>query len=184
MSRYDLYTASIGVLSVFFSMAVFEGDLSVAAKIFLMIVGAAIFAHSAYTLYTRANVENRQPKKFTRQAPESNAISKISLLDKKGEVVTSWELYGKTSAVIGKDVGENSVDIDLSQNPYAALVDVEHAVLNYADGNWYIEDLDSRNGIAIKKFGQEKIFKLSSLQPCKLDFGDVIFIGVCQLKLN
>ena len=56
--------------------------------------------------------------------------------------------------------------------------------MNYADGSWYIEDLDSRNGISIKKFGQEKIYKLSSLQPCKLDFGDVIIIGVCQLKLN
>ena len=96
----------------------------------------------------------------------------------------SWELYGRTSAIIGKDVGENAVDIDLSKNPYAALIDVEHAVMNYADGSWYIEDLDSRNGISIKKFGQEKIYRLSSLQPCKLDFGDVLIIGVCQLKLH
>lgn len=88
---------------------------------------------------------------------------------------------GKISAVIGKDIGENHVDINLNETPYAAMIDVEHAVLNYADGNWYIEDLDSKNGISIQKVGQDKAYKLSALQPCKLDFGDIIFIGVCQL---
>ena len=106
------------------------------------------------------------------------------MLNKNGEIISTWELYGKTSAVIGKDIGENQVDINLNETPYAAMIDVEHAVLNYADGNWYIEDLDSQNGISIQKIGQDKAYKLSSLQPCKLDFGDIIFIGVCQLKLN
>ena len=184
MSQYDRYTALIGVLGVIFSLAVFEGGLSVYVKILLIILGASIFGHSAWTLYRSLKGDNPRQEKFARRASQSNAVSKISLLNKKGEVAASWELYGKTSAVIGKDVGENFVDIDLSENPYAAMIDVEHAVMNYADGSWYIEDLDSRNGISIKKFGQEKIYKLSSLQPCKLDFGDVIIIGVCQLKLN
>ena len=184
MSQYDRYTALIGVLGVIFSLAVFESGLSVYVKIFLIILGAIIFGHSAWSLYNALNGENPRQEKFEQRTFNSDAVSKISLLDKKGNVVTSWELYGKTSAVIGKDVGENSVDIDLSKNPYAAMIDVEHAVMNYADGCWYIEDLDSRNGISIKKVGQEKIYKLSSLQPCKLDFGDVIIIGVCQLKLN
>ena len=113
-----------------------------------------------------------------------NFISKIDLINEKGAVIDSWELYDKTSAVIGKDIGENQVDIDLGQNPYASMIEIEHAVLNFTNGNWYIEDLGSKNGISLKKNGDNKKYKLSSLQPCKLDFGDIIFIGMCQLKLN
>ena len=29
---------------------------------------------------------------------------------------------------------------------YAGTVDSEHAVMNYSNGSWYIEDLDSENG--------------------------------------
>ncbi len=179
MTRYDFYTALIGIISVFFSLAIYFGEINFYAKIFLIICGAAIFSHSTFTLYRILKEKNSAQENFY-----SKNISQISLLNQKGEIISSWELYGKNSAVIGKDFGENQVDIDLSETPYAAMIDIEHAVLNYADGNWYIEDLDSQNGISIKKFGQEEIYKLSSSQPCKLDFGDIIFIGVCQLKLN
>ena len=111
-------------------------------------------------------------------------ITQITLLNKNGDGVFSWELYGKTSAVIGKDIRENLVGIDLSQSPYAAMIDVEHAILNYADGNWYIEDLDSANGISIKKFDDNEIYRLSASEPCKLDFDDIIFICMCQLRLE
>lgn len=183
MTRYDLYTAAIGIISIIFSLVVFYGSLSVFVKFFLIILGVIIFAHSAYILYRSLTDENFF-EEFARRHFKSDAISKISLLNKKGEVSASWELYGKVSAVIGKDIGENQVDIDLSENPYASMIEIQHAVLNYADGNWYIEDLDSKNGISIKKLGQDKVYKLSALQPCKLDFGDIIFIGMCQLKIN
>ena len=133
--------------------------------------------HSAWTLYN----SNDHKKNFKRETQK--IINKISLIDKTGEIISSWELYGKISMIIGKDIGENFVDIDLSQSPYAAMVDVEHAVLNYSDGDWYIEDLDSKNGVAIKKVGQKKSYKLSATEPCKLDFGDIIFIGNCQLRV-
>ena len=184
MTRYDLYTALIGICSVFFSLAVFIGSLPILAKIFLMIFGLIIFVHSSYTLYRSFSDDSFLENKFAKKISGSKSISTISLLNKNGEIIFSWELYGKTSAVIGKDIGENVVDIDLGKNPYASMIDIQHAVLNYADGNWYIEDLDSHNGISIKKLGDNKIYKLSSLQPCKLDFGDIIFIGMCQLKLN
>lgn len=115
---------------------------------------------------------------------ESHAITQISLLNKDGEIVRSWELYGLTSAVIGKDIRENHVYIDLGWTAYAAMVDVEHAVLNFAGGDWYVEDLDSENGLSVKKTALGEVFKLSASQPCKLDSGDIIFVGLCQLKLN
>ncbi|MBR5912813.1 MAG: FHA domain-containing protein [Selenomonadaceae bacterium] len=184
MRRYDIYTALIGVISVFFSLAVYNGGLPIFFKFLLIIFGVIVFGHSAYTLYRSFNDAKFFDDESARQNFQSEVISKISLLNKKGEIINSWELYGKTAAVIGKDIGENHVDIDLSENPYASMIDVEHAVLNYADGNWYIEDLDSQNGISIKKIGQDKIYKLSSLQPCKLDFGDIVIVGICQLKVS
>ena len=184
MKRYDLYTALIGICSIFFSLSIFYGDASIYLKFFLVLFGVIIFVHSAHTLYRSLTDNNDLEIKSSKLSFEQETISKISLMNKNGQPVNSWELYGKTSAVIGKDVGENHVDIDLNKTPYASMIDVEHAVLNYADGNWYIEDLDSQNGISIKKSGQDKTYKLSSLQPCKLDFGDIVIVGMCQLKLN
>lgn len=184
MTKYDLYTAFIGICSVFFLLAVFNGGLPTLVKIVLMVFGMLVFIHSAYKLYRSLTDKSFAAYNLSRRKIGSNNISQISLLNKKGEPVNSWELYGRTSAVIGKDIGENKVDIDLSDNPYSSMIDVEHAVLNYADGNWYIEDLGSQNGLSIKKLGQSGVYKLSSLQPCKLDCGDIIFIGVCQLRLN
>ena len=177
MSRYKLYTTLIGVISVLFMLTVYESEFDFSVKILLTVLGVSIFLHSAWTLYN----SNDHKKNFKRETQK--IINKISLIDKTGATVTSWELYGKISMIIGKDIGENFVDVDLSQSPYAAMVDVEHAVLNYSDGDWYIEDLDSKNGVAIKKVGQKKSYKLSATEPCKLDFGDIIFIGNCQLRV-
>lgn len=158
-----------------------QGNLAAEKKIFFVAVGLMIFAHSTWTLYRALTSRTAAEKISERQL---NTITQITLLNKNGNGIFSWELYGKTSAVIGKDVGENLVDIDLSQSPYAAMIDIQHAILNYADGNWYIEDLGSANGISIKKFDDNEIYRLSASEPCKLDFGDMIFIGMCQLKLE
>ena len=181
MSKYNLYTALIGVLSVFFMLSIELGNLATEKKIFFIAVGLMIFAHSTWTLY-RALTTRTALEKFSES--QFNTITQITLLNNNGDSVSSWELYGKTSAVIGKDIGENWVDIDLNQSPYAAMIDIQHAILNYANGNWYIEDLGSANGISIKKFDDNEIYRLSASEPCKLDFGDMIFIGMCQLRLE
>ena len=181
MSKYNLYTALIGIVSVFFMLSIEHSNLAAEKKIFFIAVGLMIFAHSTWTLYRALKIKTKE-KIFSES--ESKAITQISLLNKDGNSVRAWELYGKTSAVIGKDIGENLVDIDLSESPYAAMVDVQHAILNYAGGNWYIEDLDSENGVSIKKIDNDEIFKLSVSQPCKLDPGDIVIIGMCQLILD
>lgn len=179
MTRYDIYTALIGVASVLFALAIYFGDFDSNVRIIFMAVGAVIFLHSAFTLYRSAQGKITMPGEYV---PEE--ISQIALLNTADEIVSTWELYGRTSAVIGKDFGENQVDVDLSATPYSAMIDVEHAVLNYVGGAWYVEDLGSQNGISIKKSGQKETYKLSSLQPCKLDLGDIIFVGMCRLKFN
>lgn len=180
MSRYNLYTALIGIISVLFVVSVLLGSLPVVVKILLAAVGAAAFTHSVLILYRALQTEPELPKNVIEK---KKSIDKIVLLSQDGNEVLSWDLYGKTSAVIGKDMGDNLVDIDLSKNPYAAMIDIEHAVLNYTAGNWYVEDLGSRNGIEIQKVGENKSYKLSSTQPCKLDLGDIISIGLCRLKV-
>ena len=177
MSRYNLYTTLIGIISVLFMLTIYESEFDFAVKILLTVLGVGVFLHSAWILY------NSKSDRKISKTEIKKIVSKISLIDKTGEIIFSWELYGKISMIIGKDIGENFVDIDLSRSPYAAMVDVEHAVLNYSDGSWYIEDLDSKNGVAIKKVGQKKSYKLSATEPCKLDFGDIIFIGNCQLRI-
>ena len=51
MTRFDLYTALIGICGVLFSLTIFIGVLPPFVKIPLIIFGVVVFIHSAYTLY-------------------------------------------------------------------------------------------------------------------------------------
>ena len=86
--------------------------------------------------------------------------------------------------LITEDVRENQVDIDLGQSPYASMVDIEHAVLNYSAGNWYVEDLGSSNGISIKKASDGRVYRLSRDTACRLERGDCLYIGLNHLLLK
>lgn len=115
---------------------------------------------------------------------ESDLVTEIVLLSEEDSSLMSWDLYGKTAIVIGRDVKENQVDIDLSGSPYASMVDIEHAVLNFSAGSWYVEDLGSSNGISIKKAGDQRLYRLSADTPCRLERGDCIYVGLNRLILK
>ena len=117
------------------------------------------------------------PEDFSRSA-------EIVLLNEEDKPLMVWDLYGKTSMVIGRDVKENEVGIDLGKSAYASMVDIEHAVLNHSAGNWYVEDLGSANGISVKKAGDGKVYKLSKDTPCRLERGDCLYIGLNRLLLR
>lgn len=117
--------------------------------------------------------------------PSSSArITEIVLLNEEDSELMVWDMYGKTALLIGRDVKENQVDIDLGKSPYASMVEIEHAVLNYSSGNWYVEDLGSQNGISVKKAGDGKRYQLLADTPCRLDPGDCLFIGMNRLLLR
>lgn len=118
------------------------------------------------------------------QPGETELITEIVLLNEEDKPLMTWELYGKTAMVIGRDVKENQVDIDLGQSPYASMVDIEHAVLNYSAGSWYVEDLESSNGISVKKAGDGRVYKLSKDTPCRLERGDCLYIGLNHLLVR
>ncbi len=115
---------------------------------------------------------------------DSELITELVLLSEEDRARMVWELYGKTTAVIGRDVKENHVDVDLSGSSYASMVDIEHAVLNFSSGNWYVEDLGSANGISVRKAGDGRLYRLSADTPCRLDRGDCLYVGLNRLLLR
>jgi len=105
----------------------------------------------------------------THSSTPTSKITEVVLLSEEDTEVYKWDLYNKTSMVIGRDIGENHVDINLNHTAEAGLIDREHAVLNYCLNNWYIEDLGTKNGISIKKVKDGRRYKLAPDTPCKLD---------------
>ena len=79
----------------------------------------------------------------------STALTELVLLGEEGDRLASWNIYGKNGIVIGRDVGENHVTVNLENSAYASMIDVEHAVLNYSGDSWYIEDISERNGVSM-----------------------------------
>lgn len=188
MDRKQLYTAGIGILSVLFSLAVFRSSLPDTGRFFLGVAGVGIFLWAVTILFTEWRAGRREGWMDDLLARAGRASGKranqLEWLNEDGSVIRTWELYQKVSALIGRDYKENRVDIDLGQSEYAAMVDVHHAVLNYADGDWYVEDLGSRNGVSVKKAADGRKYKISSERPCKLQMGDEILIGMCRLRLQ
>ena len=115
---------------------------------------------------------------------ENGSITDLVLLSEEETELMVWDMYGKVSLVIGRDTGENQVDVDLSQSPYSGMVDVEHAVLNFSAGNWYIEDVGSVNGISVRKAQDGKSYRLSADTPCRVESGDILLIGMNRLLIR
>lgn len=112
----------------------------------------------------------------------SQTPTELVLLNEEGDRLASWEIYGKNGIVIGRDVGENHVTINLDHTTYAGMIEIEHAVLNFSGDTWYIEDISDRNGISIQKSDGRK-YKISYGKPCRLEQGDIIFVGLTRLQL-
>ena len=69
-------------------------------------------------------------------------------------------ILGKKTVVIGKKNSEEDIDIDLCDTAFGGTVSDIHAVLNYVEGLWYIEDMQSKNGTQIKGFLQVYFVRL------------------------
>jgi len=128
---------------------------------------------------------NRQQEEvieFPTAAPGGeDDVSEVILLDEKESPIKSWSLIGKTSVVIGRENKYENVDIDLTECEYNALIDFQHAVLNFSMEQWYIEDLYSKNGIRIRKVQDNICYKVSRDKPCLLKPGDIIMIANTKL---
>lgn len=126
------------------------------------------------------NINKNKKNSFNNiKSNPKKSIQGIVMLSEEGMPIDEWDIFGKISLIIGKENNEYDVDIDLSKSAYASFIDVQHAILNYYNGAWHIEDYYSDNGVSIEK--GSKVFQLSPKEPCKIDVGDIIYIANTKL---
>jgi len=111
-------------------------------------------------------------------------IKKFVLMSPDGENEMEWHCEGAKSMLIGKGSGAADVDIDLASTQYCEYISNEHAALNCSDGFWYIEDLESLNGVGIRKRGDSFALRLKPLVSYKIDEGDVIYISKAKILVR
>ena len=120
---------------------------------------------------------------FKKEKIQDTFLSELVLLSEEDTVVKKWNILGKNSLVIGKKNSEEDIDIDLSDTYFSGTVSDVHAILNYVDGSWYIEDMQSKNGTQIKGFLEDKLYNIKDGQS-KLAKKDYIFIGLNKLQIR
>ncbi|TKI53809.1 FHA domain-containing protein [Lysinibacillus mangiferihumi] len=118
------------------------------------------------------------------QVMANKDISKLVLLNERGAEIDEWELGNQVSLLIGKSSAECKADIDLSGTEYESLVNYEHAVLNCVAGIWYLEDIDSVNGVGLKKANKRVKKRLKHEIPYSLGNGDTIYIANTRILVK
>lgn len=172
----DGWISLISIVAGMYVYVVFDDPLKKYAGTLLLGIVAVIYISKAL------NAKDYPIKEEV--ISSTNAVNGLALLNEDNEIIKEWDLLNKASMVIGRNTKDNEVDIDLSTSTYAALIDTQHAVLNFASGNWYIEDLYSENGISIQKAEDRIRYKLSKDKPCRIIKGDVIFIAKTKLLIR
>lgn len=116
--------------------------------------------------------------------PAEQSVTSVALINQEKKILKEWNLYGKVGLLIGKNTKDSEVDIDLSFTSDAPFISRHHAILNFAEGHWYIEDAGSKNGLEIKKALQNGVYQLTESKPVRLDRGDIIKINETALLLR
>lgn len=154
-----------------------------ASGIWIFIAVFFSLIHAAAAL-RKGNSQKEKPADATahRAVLPHTALTELVLLGEENDRLASWNIYGKNGLVIGRDIGENHVSVNLENSVYASMIDVEHAVLNYSGDSWYLEDISEKNGVSIQK-GDGRKYKLTYGKPCKLEKGDIICIALTRLQI-
>ncbi|MGN0145065.1 MAG: FHA domain-containing protein [Clostridium sp.] len=128
------------------------------------------------------NLYNRLHKEEVKQ--DISCIRKLQLVNEENEIINTWDIGERISFVIGKSTPQNKVFIDLSNSIYSDFIDDNHAVLNYAGGKWYIEDLSAESGVYIQKKNDDKLYRIVQNVPCEIMRGDILFIYKVKILLK
>ena len=110
-------------------------------------------------------------------------IDRLILLDEQDKPVKSWDMAGRVSMVIGREGGEEEIDVDLEDCAFSSFIDFQHAVLNFCLDQWYVEDLGSQNGVKVRKAEDGECYKVMG-RPCRIQAGDVLYIANTKLLLS
>ena len=115
---------------------------------------------------------------------DDTKIIRVELINEENKTIEEWSLMGQVSVVIGKSTKDEQVYIDLSKSIYSPSIEDNHAVLNYAEGNWYVEDLSYDNEVMIQKVEDNEKYNIVKGSPCTLAKGDIIYISKVKLLLS
>lgn len=153
------------------------------AYLWMTVLGIVALIHLMLALSWSKQKEKAPSPVATKEGPmPKTACTELVLLSEEDSQLASWNIYGKNGIVIGRDVGENQVTVDLNETTYAGMIDVEHAVLNFSGNDWYVEDISAKNGVSIQKRDGRK-YKISYGKPCKVERFDILFIGLTRLQI-
>lgn len=161
----------ITIIFVIIYMNIESKELRITLLSLLVILGIIIFAY-LYTIIHKRNLE------------DADVISTIELVNEDNEIIKKWNIKDKVSLMIGKNNRENDVFIDLNSSIYSPLIENNHAVLNFASGKWYIEDLSVESRVCIQKNEDGKKYRVVKNTPCTIKKGDIIYISKVKLLLK
>ena len=100
-------------------------------------ISLAVLGVFALIFAVLAVLDATEGRRVRRYGMNRRGMSELQLLGEDSSVTDTWDIYGKTSIVFGRDEGEFQVDVNLKNTDYAGTVDGEHAVMNYSGGSWY-----------------------------------------------
>ena len=144
----------------------------------ILLISAAVIAGIACFI----NLYNRLHKE---EAIEDRSnIRRLQLVNEDNEIIKTWNVGERISFVIGKNTPSNKVFIDLSSSIYSKFIDDNHAVLNYAGGKWYVEDISSESGVCIEKIDDNRLYRIVPDVPCEIKKGDILFIHKVKILLR
>ena len=114
-----------------------------------------------------ARITRAEPK--TAIETGKKPVRELVLINEEGDVLFTWDIRGKTSLVIGKSTQKEPVDIDLSMSAMSQMISKQHAVLNYTNDGWCIDDIDSKNGIINIDKSYQRIKAKDTIGPPKTE---------------
>lgn len=167
-----LLGALVALLCVVIYSSIEDGTIKSIAITVIIIIGIVCFFEIYKSLYLDKKYDDR-----------SN-ITFIELVNEDNDVVKRWNIEDKISFVIGKSTMDEKVFIDLNSSVYSTLIEDKHAVLNYANGMWYIEDISINSGISIQKRDDDIKYRIVKESPCEIKRGDILYISKVKLLLK
>ena len=136
---------------------------------------------------TQSNPLDRRPmsaEKKEQHERNKKKATKVVLINEEGRPLMDWSLERKTSLIIGKSTEGDMVDIDLTDSAVAQMISKQHAVLNYTEKGWYVDDIDSKNGTRVKKLMQNAIMDVKLVGAIEVEPGDIIYIANTMLQIQ
>lgn len=131
-----------------------------------------------------SRAEAISPAKVAPAKRGKGTVRELVLINEEGDVLFTWSIQGKTSLIIGKSTPKEPVDIDLSMSAMGQMISKQHAVLNYTNDGWCVDDIDSKNGTRVRKLSQNAIMDVKLVGSVQVEAGDIIYIASTMLQLR